>query len=100
MEFDYFYNTWIREHSLTDIRSLWGVMVHLDKDGKIKGIEWLDRCSGGGAFNCPYQSISLDVKDLHDCHTEWFVGRDVKKFDGQLMVRVIPYKESFGERNL
>ena len=54
MEFDYFYNTWIREHLLTDIRSLWGVMVHLDKDGKIKGIEWLDRCSGGGAFNCPY----------------------------------------------
>ena len=98
MEFDYFHNTWIPEHALTDLRSLWGVGVYLDKDGKIKGILWFDRCDGG--FNCPYQSISLDVKDLHDCHTEWLVGRDPKKFDGQLMVRVIPYKESFGERNL
>ena len=91
MEFDYFYNTWLREHALTDLRSLWGVMVYLDKDGKIKGILWLDKCSGG--FNCPYQSISLDVKDLHDCHTEWLVGRDPKKFDGQLMIRVIPYHD-------
>ena len=79
MEFDYFYNTWIPEHALTDLRSLWGVMVYLDKDGKIKGILWFDRCSGG--FNCPYQSIPLDVKDLHD----------VNEF-GKLVVKIYPYK--------
>ena len=52
MEFDYFYNTWIREHACTDLRTLYGLKVYLDKDGKIKGILWLDKCSGG--FNCPY----------------------------------------------
>ena len=81
MEFDYFYNTWIPEHSLTDIRSLYRVDVYLDKDGKIKGILWWDRCHGG--FNCPYQSISLDVKDLHDVDNY-----------GKLIVKVHPYVES------
>ena len=92
MEFDYFYNTWIREHSLTDIRSLYGVIPYLDKDGKIMGILWMDRCSGG--FNCPYQRISLDVKDLHDCHTEWFDLHNPDKFDGHIMVKVAHYTES------
>ena len=84
MEFDYFYNTWIPEHSLTDIRSLYRVDVYLDKDGKIKGILWWDRCHGG--FNCPYQSISLDVKDLHDVDNY-----------GELVVKVHPYTESEDE---
>ena len=92
MEFDYFYNTWIREHACTDLRTLYGLKVYLDKDGKIKGILWLDKCSGG--FNCPYQRISLDVKDLHDCHTEWYELHDPKKFDGHIMVRVIPSSEA------
>ena len=79
MEFDYFYNTWIREHSLTNIKKLYGLGVYLDKDGKIEGILWFDRCSGG--FNCPYQRISLDVKHLHE----------VKEF-GKLVVKIYPYK--------
>ena len=58
----------------------------------IKGILWMDKCSGG--FNCPYQRISLAVKDLHNCHTEWFELHDPNKFDGHIMVRVIPYSES------
>ena len=84
MEFDYFYNTWIPEHSLTDIEKLYRVDVYLDKNGKIKGILWWDRCDGG--FNCPYQPISLDVKDLHD----------VDKY-GELVVKVHPYTESEDE---
>ena len=46
MEFDYFYKTWICKHALTDILSLYGVGVYIDRDGKIKGIVWFDRWSG------------------------------------------------------
>ena len=81
MEFGYFYNTWIPEHSLTNIKKLYRVDVYVDKNGKIKGILWWDRCDGG--FNCPYQPISLDVKDLHDVDNY-----------GKLVVKVHPYTES------
>ena len=54
------------------------------KNGKIKGILWWDRCDGG--FNCPYQPISLDVKDLHDVDNY-----------GELVVKVHPYTESEDE---
>ena len=64
MDFDYFYNVWLPENSLTDYKKLYRINVYLDERGKIKGILWFDRCSGG--FNCPYQTISLEVKGLHD----------------------------------
>ena len=64
MDFDYFYNVWLPENSLTDYKKLYRINVYLDDHGKIKGILWFDRCSGG--FNCPYQTISLEVKGLHD----------------------------------
>ena len=64
MDFDYFYNVWLPENSLTDYKKLYQINVYLDDHGKIKGILWFDRCSGG--FNCPYQTISLEVKGLHD----------------------------------
>ena len=64
MDFDYFYNVWLPENSLTDYKKLYQITVYLAAPGKIKGILWFDRCSGG--FNCPYQTISLEVKGLHD----------------------------------
>ena len=74
MEFTDFVNKWIPEHSPIDMRSLCGVYLFIDKNGKLKDLTWIDPTSiGNGRYLHRWVSHDRDrdplpdVKNIHEC---------------------------------
>ena len=74
MEFEEFVNEWIPEHSVLCTNGSYGVMLHVDKDGKLVDLTWIDPTSiGGGRYlyrwvqhDCQADPLP-DVKNIHEC---------------------------------
>ena len=74
MDFDTFTKKWIPEHSQVDLRTLHGVVLYVDKEGKLKDLVWIDPTSIGKdlylyrwVFHSTDTDPLPDVKDIHPC---------------------------------